>query len=195
MPMSQAILMETFPPEEQAAAMSVWGTRHDARSGDGADRWAAGSPTTIAGAGFSTSMCRSGVDRLLMVTIFVARPGLLSARGSSGSIGGVSAISRIGVIGTIQIMLDKGERLDWFDSPADHGLWRLSARSQSSCSFSRSCAPTSRSLTCACSIIARSRSAWPFITIVMFAMYGTYGPDPALLPADRRLHAPDGGLS
>ncbi len=25
MPMSQAILMETFPPEEQAVAMSVWG--------------------------------------------------------------------------------------------------------------------------------------------------------------------------
>jgi MFS transporter, DHA2 family, multidrug resistance protein len=25
MPMSQAILMETFPPDEQAVAMSVWG--------------------------------------------------------------------------------------------------------------------------------------------------------------------------
>ena len=58
-PISQAILMESFPPAKRGAAMAAYvvGVVAGARAGTG--RWAAGSQKIIPGAGFFTSTSRA----------------------------------------------------------------------------------------------------------------------------------------
>ena len=53
-PLSQAILMESFPPEKRGVAMAIFGMGVVVAPIIG-PCWAAGSPTTIPGAGCSTS--------------------------------------------------------------------------------------------------------------------------------------------
>jgi DHA2 family multidrug resistance protein len=170
MPMSQAILMETFPPQEQAVAMSVWGlgmmlgpVMGPMLGGWITDnyswRWIFYINVPI------------GVLAATMVTMFVHDPPYV--------LRGIRKIDWWGllylVIGVscIQIMLDKGERLDWFSSELINTL--LVAGSIGVILF----------------IVQELRTAEPivdlrvlnnrtfavgtvFTTIVMFAMYGTY---------------------
>jgi MFS transporter, DHA2 family, multidrug resistance protein len=113
MPMSQAILMETFPPEEQATAMSVWGlgmmlgpVMGPILGGWITDnyswRWIFYINVPV------------GLIAVLMVTVFVHDPSYLSR--------GIKRIDWWGLcylvvgISSLQILLDKGERLDWFSS-------------------------------------------------------------------------------
>ena len=114
MPMSQAILMETFPPEEQATAMSVWGTGMMVGPVLG----------PIVGGWITDNYSWRwifyinvpiGIIAFLMVTVFVADPGYLRRAVKRIDFWGLGYLA-LG-IGTIQILLDKGERLDWFDSP------------------------------------------------------------------------------
>ena len=115
MPMSQAILMETFPPEEQATAMSVWGTGMMVGPVLG----------PIVGGWITDNYSWRwifyinvpiGIVAFLMVMIFVADPGYLRREVKRIDWWGLGYLA-LG-IGTIQILLDRGERLDWFDSPA-----------------------------------------------------------------------------
>jgi MFS transporter, DHA2 family, multidrug resistance protein len=113
MPMSQAILMETFPPEEQAVAMSVWGLGMMLGPVMGpivggwiinnySWRWIFYINVPI------------GAIACFMVTVFVHDPAYIRR--------GIRKIDWWGLgylavgIGALQVMLDKGERLDWFAS-------------------------------------------------------------------------------
>src|SRR3984893_9668749 len=113
MPMSQAILMETFPPQEQAVAMSMWGlgmmcgpVMGPMLGGWITDnyswRWIFYINVPI------------GLIAATMITMVVHDPTYVKR--------GIKRIDWWGlcylVIGVscIQIMLDKGERLDWFSS-------------------------------------------------------------------------------
>src|SRR5271155_1683278 len=113
MPLSQAILMETFPPEEQAVAMSVWGigmmlgpVMGPILGGWITDnyswRWIFYINVPI------------GLLAATMVMMFVHDPVYVHRRIKRIDWWGLSYL----VIGVscIQIMLDKGERLDWFSS-------------------------------------------------------------------------------
>src|SRR6202166_4077073 len=119
MPMSQAILMETFPPQEQAVAMSVWGlgmmvgpVMGPMLGGWITDnyswRWIFYINVPI------------GLVAVLMVITFVHDPTYVKR--------GIKRIDWWGlcylVIGVtcIQVMLDKGERLDWFNSELINAL-------------------------------------------------------------------------
>jgi DHA2 family multidrug resistance protein len=113
MPMSQAILMETFPPEEQAVAMSVWGlgmmlgpVMGPILGGWITDnyswRWIFYINVPI------------GVMASFMVTVFVHDPAYIRRKINAIDWWGLSYLV-IG-IGALQVMLDKGERLDWFSS-------------------------------------------------------------------------------
>ena len=113
MPLSQAILMETFPPEEQATAMAVWGLGMMLAPVMG---------PTLGGWITDNYSWRwifyinvpSGLAAFVMVTIFVHDPAYIRR--------GIKRIDWWGLgylilgIATLQIMLDRGERLDWFNS-------------------------------------------------------------------------------
>ena len=62
-------------------------------------------------------------------------------------------------LGCLQVMLDRGEDLDWFSSPDDPGVRHRSLRSASSGPSSGCCGPTTRSSTCRSIATATSRSA------------------------------------
>jgi len=113
MPLSQAILMETFPPEEQATAMAVWGTGMMLAPVLG---------PTLGGYITDNYSWRwifyinvpTGIIAFLMVAIFVHDPAYVKR--------GIDRVDWWGLsylvlgIASIQIMLDRGDRLDWFSS-------------------------------------------------------------------------------
>lgn len=113
MPLSQAVLMETFPPEEQATAMSVWGLGMMLAPVMG---------PTLGGWITDNYSWRwifyinvpTGILAALMVAVFVHDPSYIKR--------GIQRIDWWGLsylvlgIALIQIMLDRGERLDWFNS-------------------------------------------------------------------------------
>jgi DHA2 family multidrug resistance protein len=170
MPMSQAILMETFPPQEQAVAMSVWGlgmmlgpVMGPMLGGWITDnyswRWIFYINVPI------------GLLAATMVTMFVHDPAYVKR--------GIKRIDWWGlfylVIGVscIQIMLDKGERLDWFNSQLIITLTVLGTTGVLLFIFQELRTPEPvvdlrvlNNRTFAVGTI--------FTTIVMFAMYGTY---------------------
>jgi MFS transporter, DHA2 family, multidrug resistance protein len=170
MPMSQAILMETFPPDRQAVAMSVWGM--------GMMIGPVGGP--ILGGWITDNYSWRwifyinvpiGITAALMVAVFVHDPSYIRR--------GINKIDWWGLwlltigIACVQVMLDKGERLDWFDS---HLILALTAIG---------------SIGLVLFVVRELRTAEPivnlrvlhnrtfaigtiFTTIVMFGMYGTY---------------------
>ena len=112
MPMSQAILMETFPPDEQAVAMSVWGL--------GAMIAPVGGP--ILGGWITDNYSWRwifyinvpvGLIAIIMMAVFVHDPADLRRDIKTIDWSGLWLL----VVGLacFQVMLDKGERLDWFD--------------------------------------------------------------------------------
>jgi DHA2 family multidrug resistance protein len=113
MPMSQAILMETFPPDEQAVAMSVWGL--------GAMIAPVGGPI-LGGWIIDNYSWRwifyinvpIGVTAVLMMMVFVHDPAYV--RRDIKTIDWWGLWLLVAGIACVQVMLDKGERLDWFDS-------------------------------------------------------------------------------
>jgi MFS transporter, DHA2 family, multidrug resistance protein len=113
MPMSQAILMETFPPDEQAVAMSVWGL--------GMMLGPVAGP--ILGGWITDNYSWRwifyinvpiGLIASLMVAVFVHDPAYIRRGINKIDWWGLSLLA-VGVA-CMQVMLDKGERLDWFDS-------------------------------------------------------------------------------
>jgi DHA2 family multidrug resistance protein len=170
MPMSQAILMETFPPDEQAVAMSVWGM--------GMMIGPVGGP--ILGGWITDNYSWRwifyinvpiGLTAALMVAVFVHDPAYIRR--------GIQKIDWWGLwlltvgIGAMQVMLDKGERLDWFSSELILALTAVGVIGL--------VAFVVRELYTAEPIVnlrvLHNRSfavGTIFTTIVMFGMYGTY---------------------
>ena len=113
MPLSQAVLMETFPPEEQATAMSIWGlgmmvapvlgpTLGGWITDNYSWRWIfyINAPT--------------GIIAAIMVAVFVHDPTYIRRGIKRIDWGGLGYL--VLGIAALQIMLDRGERLDWFSS-------------------------------------------------------------------------------
>jgi DHA2 family multidrug resistance protein len=113
MTVSQAILRETFPPEEQGTAMGIFGL--------GVVLAPAFGPTL---GGWLTDHYSwpwiffinvpIGVVNLLMVSRFVDDPPYLVRR--KGNIDWTGLALMIVGLGSLQLMLESGERNDWFES-------------------------------------------------------------------------------
>jgi DHA2 family multidrug resistance protein len=114
-PSSQAILMETFPPEEQQLAMAIWGVGLMVAPIMG--------PTV---GGWITDNWNwrwnfyinlpVGAIAIVMVTAFVHDPAYLSERRARGRVDYPGIVLLAAWLGLLQIVLDRGQRSDWFDS-------------------------------------------------------------------------------
>ena len=170
MPMSQAILMETFPPEEHAVAMSVWGL--------GAMIAPVGGP--ILGGWITDNdswrwifyiNVPVGLIATAMMVVFVHDPAYLRRNIKTIDWWGLWLL--VAGLACLQVMLDKGGRLDWFDS---HFIRTLTAVS---------------SVGLLLFIIRELHTSEPivdlrvlnnrtfalgtiFTTVIMFGLYGTY---------------------
>ncbi|HZP41716.1 MAG TPA: DHA2 family efflux MFS transporter permease subunit [Candidatus Binatia bacterium] len=111
LPSSQAILMETFPPDEQAIAMATWGVGLMVAPVVG---------PTLGGWITDTYSWRwcfyinlpFGLIATLMASRFLEEPPHAQARRTAPDWLGI-ALLVVG-LGAIQIVLDRGERADWF---------------------------------------------------------------------------------
>ncbi|MGH7931746.1 MAG: DHA2 family efflux MFS transporter permease subunit [Candidatus Binataceae bacterium] len=115
-PLSQAILMETFPPNEQTLAMAVWGVglmvapiMGPTVGGYITDNWNwrwnfyINVPIGIA-AGF-------------MVSTFVHDPSYLQRLKGRGRADWLGIVCLVLALGLGEIVMDRGERADWFSTP------------------------------------------------------------------------------
>jgi MFS transporter, DHA2 family, multidrug resistance protein len=116
MPLSQAILMETFPPQEQAMSMAIWGMGMMVAPIMG---------PTIGGWITSTLSWRwnfyinipIGTLGAFMVSRFVEDPPYLRQLRKDAPVDWVGISCLIVGLGLGEIILDRGERADWFASP------------------------------------------------------------------------------
>jgi MFS transporter, DHA2 family, multidrug resistance protein len=116
-PSSQAILMETFPPNEQQLAMATWGMglmvapiMGPTLGGWITDNWNWRWNFYI--------NIPIGTAALLMVSSFVHDPTYLRHRRARGGKVDYAGIILLAVgLGLMQIVLDRGQRADWFSSP------------------------------------------------------------------------------
>ncbi|HLK87135.1 MAG TPA: DHA2 family efflux MFS transporter permease subunit [Candidatus Binataceae bacterium] len=115
-PSSQAILMETFPPEEQGLAMSVWGMGLLTSPMLG--------PTLGGWITYNWSWRWNfyinlpiGIVATLMVIVFVHDPEHIRKSQASARRVDYLGIAYLALgLGLLQIVLDRGQRADWFDS-------------------------------------------------------------------------------
>jgi DHA2 family multidrug resistance protein len=129
-PSSQAILMETFPPEEQQLAMALWGVGllvspvvGPTVGGWITDNWSWRWNFYI--------NVPIGALAFLMVSAFVHDPSFMRERQAKGSKIDYPGIALLALsLGLLQIVLDRGQRADWFNSS-----WVVFATSFSAISF------------------------------------------------------------
>jgi MFS transporter, DHA2 family, multidrug resistance protein len=115
-PSSQAILMETFPPEEQEMGMAVWGVGlmvapilGPTLGGWITDNWNWRWNFYI--------NIPIGVIAFLMVSAFVHDPSYLRERRARGGHVDYMGIGLLAAaLGLMQVVLDRGQRADWFNS-------------------------------------------------------------------------------
>jgi MFS transporter, DHA2 family, multidrug resistance protein len=115
-PSSQAILMETFPPEEQGLAMSVWGMGLLTSPMLG--------PTLGGWITYNFSWRWNfyinlpiGIFAAIMVMVFVHDPDYLRKSKAAARKVDYAGIAYLAVgLGLLQIVLDRGQRSDWFDA-------------------------------------------------------------------------------
>jgi MFS transporter, DHA2 family, multidrug resistance protein len=170
MPMSQAILMETFPPDEQAVAMSVWGL--------GAMIAPVGGP--ILGGWITDNYSWRwifyinvpvGVIAITMMAVFVHDPAYI--RREIKTIDWCGLWLLVAGLSCLQVLLDKGERLDWFDSHFIRTLTVISLAGLLLFVIRELC--TSEPI-----LDLRVLRNWTFAigtiftTVMMFGTYGTY---------------------
>jgi MFS transporter, DHA2 family, multidrug resistance protein len=123
-PSSQAIMMETFPPQEQAMAMATWGLGIMAAPIIG---------PTLGGWITDTWSWRwnfyinipVGALAVLMVSAFVHDPAFLrERRAARGKVDYWGIAFLVLGLASMQIVLDRGQRADWFAAP---WVWWLTA--------------------------------------------------------------------
>jgi len=116
-PSSQAILMETFPPAEQQMAMAMWGVglmvapiMGPTLGGWITDNWNWRWNFYI--------NLPVGLAALLMVSTFVHDPAYLrQRRAKGGRVDYIGILCLILGLGLMEIVLDRGQRADWFAAP------------------------------------------------------------------------------
>lgn len=116
LPSSQAILMETFPPQEQQLAMATWGVGlmcapilGPTLGGWITDNWNWRWNFYI--------NLPIGAIAFLMVSAFVHDPPYLRNRASGRRVDYSGMLFLALSLGLLQIVLDRGERADWFTAP------------------------------------------------------------------------------
>jgi len=112
-PLSQAILMETFPPDEQTLAMAVWGLGMMVAPMLG--------PTV---GGYITANWNwrwnfyinvpIGMIAAFMVSAFVHDPSYLRRLKGAGRADWLGIVCLVLALGLGEIVMDRGERADWF---------------------------------------------------------------------------------
>jgi DHA2 family multidrug resistance protein len=118
-PLSQAILMEIFPPRDRGMAMAVWGL--------GVMLAPILGPTV---GGWLTDQyswrwifyLNVPIGAVALVLAWLWLPEGASRRPAAGRVDGVGLGLMVLGIGALQVALDRGERLDWFDSEEIVGL-------------------------------------------------------------------------
>jgi DHA2 family multidrug resistance protein len=116
-PSSQAILMETFPPEEQALAMSMWGLGMltSPMLGPTLGGWITDNLNWRWNFYINLPI---GSVAALMVYIFVHDPDFMrKARSMARRIDYMGVAYLVVGLGLLQIVLDRGQRADWFSAP------------------------------------------------------------------------------
>jgi DHA2 family multidrug resistance protein len=125
-PLSQAILMEIFPPRQRGTAMAIWGlgvmvspivgpTVGGWITDNYSWRWI-----------FYLNLPFGAVALALGSAFLEDPPESATARSRpSGSLDGIGLALLVIGIGALQIALDQGQRLDWFDSSAITALVAL----------------------------------------------------------------------
>ncbi|HEY2104402.1 MAG TPA: DHA2 family efflux MFS transporter permease subunit [Candidatus Binataceae bacterium] len=115
-PSSQAILMETFPPEEQALAMAWWGIGMTLAPiiGPTVGGWITDNWSWRWNFYINVPV---GIMAIMMVSAFVHDPPYLrKARTQGGRIDYPGIVMLALGLGLLQIVLDRGQRADWFAS-------------------------------------------------------------------------------
>jgi MFS transporter, DHA2 family, multidrug resistance protein len=129
-PSSQAILMETFPPEEQQLAMALWGVglMVSPIAGPTLGGWITDNWSWRWNFYINVPV---GVLAFLMVSAFVHDPHFIrerQAKGGKVDYWGIALLASS--LGLLQIVLDRGQRADWF-----HSSWVICAATISALSF------------------------------------------------------------
>ena len=113
-PSSQAIMMETFPPEEQGLAMSVWGMGllTSAMLGPTLGGWITYNWNWRWNFYINLPI---GIFAAIMVMIFVHDPDYIrKSRAAARKIDYLGILYLALGLGLLQIVLDRGQRSDWF---------------------------------------------------------------------------------
>jgi DHA2 family multidrug resistance protein len=116
-PSSQAILMETFPPEEQQMAMAVWGMGLMVApiTGPTVGGWITDNWSWRWNFYINVPI---GVIAFLMALKFVHDPTFIhEGRSKGGKIDWAGIVLLTSSLGLLQIVLDRGQRADWFNAP------------------------------------------------------------------------------
>jgi len=116
-PSSQAILMETFPPEEQGLAMSVWGMGMltSPMIGPTLGGWITDNWNWRWNFYINLPI---GIIAAILVYLFVHDPDFMrKARGQARRIDYFGVACLVLGLGLLQIVLDRGQRADWFAAP------------------------------------------------------------------------------
>ena len=115
-PSSQAILMETFPPQEQQMAMALWGVGlmvapilGPTLGGWITDNWNWRWNFYI--------NIPIGFIAFAMVSAFVHDPPFMRNRAQGGKVDYPGILLLVVSLGLLQIVLDRGQRADWFNAP------------------------------------------------------------------------------
>jgi MFS transporter, DHA2 family, multidrug resistance protein len=115
-PSSQAIMMETFPPEEQQLAMATWGVGMMVAPviGPTLGGWITDNWNWRWNFYINVPL---GVVALIMLSAFVHDPAYLRSRRVGGKVDWFGIVCLVLWLGLLQIVCDRGQRADWFSSP------------------------------------------------------------------------------
>jgi DHA2 family multidrug resistance protein len=116
-PSSQAILMETFPPAEQGLAMAMWGVGLMAAPvlGPTLGGWITDNWNWRWNFYINVPI---GLVAYLMVSAFVHDPHFIrERRARGGKVDYLGIILLVLSLASLQIVLDRGQRADWFAAP------------------------------------------------------------------------------
>src|SRR5262249_11544799 len=116
-PSSQAILMETFPPEEQQMAMALWGVGLMVSPilGPTLGGWITDNWNWRWNFYINVPL---GMIGFAMVSTFVHDPAFMRERQKNkGRVDYLGIMLLVFSLGVLQIVLDRGQRADWFNSP------------------------------------------------------------------------------
>jgi len=114
-PSSQAIMMETFPPEEQQLAMAMWGVGMMCAPilGPTLGGWITDNWNWRWNFYINVPI---GAVAMVMVSTFVHDPSYLRERRTGGRVDYLGIAYLVMWLGLLQIVVDRGQRADWFNS-------------------------------------------------------------------------------